>query len=249
MSEPTKPRRRAKPKGAPRPPAGVIQERPHWEDAWSNLKTHISGRSTAITEMEKLLLTNDSEALNLDPIEPTYPATKLAGALMPQEAPTNGSLYLNTHMDSIYGEDEAKGALTESESDQPMEGERSLAMFALMVSHLERCYAVALQSKTMERSLAIETYRVLVRNGQKLTKGIFKAVTMVYQDMFRVRDHPELGKVLHCMHRIGGFRFNRSINHTNLRFFKDLAPEEGWGPQEMLRRMARRAIHFHNFIK
>ena len=122
-------------------------------------------------------------------------------------------------------------------------------MFALMVSHLERCYAVGLQSKTMERSLAIETYRVLVRNNQKLTKGIFKSVTMVYQDMFRVRDHPELGKVLHCMHRIGGFRFNRSVNHTNLRFFKELAPEEGWGPQEMLNRMARRAIHFHNFIK
>lgn len=172
-----------------------------------------------MTEVEKLLVANNSVSLNLDPVEPTYPATKEAGVIESQELATLGSLYLNTTMASMYGDGEAAAALTESESDQPLEDEESLAKFSLMVSHLERCYAKPLQSKTMERSLAIEIYRVLVRNDQKLTKGIMKAVTMVYQDMFRVREHPEIGRVMHCMHRIGGFRFNRSIHHTNLRQF------------------------------
>ena len=40
---------------------------------------------------------------------------------------------------------------------------------------------------------------------------------MVYQDMFRVRVRQEEGRVIHCMHRVGGFRFNRSVTATNLR--------------------------------
>ena len=49
---------------------------------------------------------------------------------------------------------------------------------------------------------------------------MLKAITMVYQDMFRVRRLPGIGRVLHCMHRIGVFRLNRSINATNLRQYK-----------------------------
>ena len=40
---------------------------------------------------------------------------------------------------------------------------------------------------------------------------------MVYQDMFRVRPYPDKGRIIHCMHRIGGFRFNRSLTQANLR--------------------------------
>ena len=35
--------------------------------------------------------------------------------------------------------------------------------------------------------------------------------------MFMDREHPNVGKVLHFMHKIGGLRFNRSNKATNLR--------------------------------
>ena len=62
-------------------------------------------------------------------------------------------------------------------------------------------------------------YRTAKRLKQRLTKGVIKAITMVSKDMFRVRNLPGVGRVLHCMHRIGGFRFNRSVNVTNLRLY------------------------------
>ena len=40
---------------------------------------------------------------------------------------------------------------------------------------------------------------------------------MIYQDMFRVRERTGEGRVIHCMHRVGGFRFNRSVTAANLR--------------------------------
>ena len=50
---------------------------------------------------------------------------------------------------------------------------------------------------------------------------------MVYYYMFRVKEDPE-SREIHCMHMIGGFKFNRSIKATNLRQFKFEAPSEGW---------------------
>ena len=89
-----------------------------------------------------------------------------------------------------------------------------------MMSILERCYADKTSVRDYEKTLALEMYRNVKRLGQKLTKSVLKTITMVYQDMFRVRRLPGIGRVLHCMHRIGGFRFNRSINATNLRQYK-----------------------------
>ena len=40
---------------------------------------------------------------------------------------------------------------------------------------------------------------------------------MVYQDMLKVRVRKDEVRVLHCMHRVGGFRFNRSVTAYNLR--------------------------------
>ena len=75
---------------------------------------------------------------------------------------------------------------------------------------------------------------------------------MVYQDMFRVRPYPDQGgRIMHCMHRVGGFRFNRSLTQANLREFS--ATVVSWNGklhhQSMLLALALRAIHFHDLIK
>ena len=73
---------------------------------------------------------------------------------------------------------------------------------------------------------------------------------MVYQDMFRVRPYPDKGRIIHCMHRVGGFRFNRSITQTNLREFSAtvLSFNGKIDHKGMLRKFAFRAIHSHDFI-
>ena len=69
--------------------------------------------------------------------------------------------------------------------------------------------------------------------------------------MFRVRPYPDKGRILHCKHRVGGFRFNRSLTQANLREFS--ATMVSWNGQldhqSMLRALALRAIHFHDFVK
>ena len=61
-------------------PAGLIKEpRPDAEEEWTKLKHFIGGDRTQISELEKRLLTNDSEDLNLDPLEPAYPPSKKQG--------------------------------------------------------------------------------------------------------------------------------------------------------------------------
>jgi hypothetical protein len=69
--------------------------------------------------------------------------------------------------------------------------------------------------------------------------------------MFRVRPVLNVGRILHCMHRVGGFRFNLSIIMTNLRVFSTttLTFNNKTDPQGMLRKFAFRAIHFHDFMK
>ena len=151
-------------------------------------------------------------------------------------------------MQSYYKEGAPLAALTEEGADQPIEGKKELAQVCLMMAHLEKCYADASSQRDPEQILALETFRALEKNKQKLTKGILKAVTMVYQDLFRVRDRPGEGRVMHCMHRIGGFRFNRSITVVNLRAL-NVFWSNPFKPQDLLMRLVRRAIHFHDFIK
>jgi len=133
-----------------------------------------------------------------------------------------GSTFHDATMSSMYKEGEPAAALKESGSKKAVKGDRPLAKVCLMMSILERCYADKSSVRDYEKTLALEMYRNVKRLEQKLTKGVLKVITMVYQDMFRVRRLPGIGRVLHCMCRIGGFRFNRSINATNLRQYKPL---------------------------
>ena len=57
---------------------------------------------------------------------------------------------------------------------------RKMAMISLMMRHLERCYTEEAQDKELEEILALELFKALIYLEQKLTKGIFKAVTMAY---------------------------------------------------------------------
>ena len=58
-------------------PAGLIKDpRPNADEEWNKLKSFVGGdRTRELTELEKRLLTNDSEDLNLDPLEPEYSPT------------------------------------------------------------------------------------------------------------------------------------------------------------------------------
>ena len=67
----------------PRAPAGQIPPRGDWETEWARLKLSIVGyKVIELTDVEKLLLINDSESLDLDPVDPTYPPTQLQGAIV-----------------------------------------------------------------------------------------------------------------------------------------------------------------------
>ena len=149
-------------------------------------------------------------------------------------------------MTSYYEVGDVEAALTARGSDKIMKKKRKLAVFSLMMSHIERCYAEAGQDKRMDETLAIEIYRTLNHHGQILTKGMRKAVTMVYQDLFRVKKGPDGVRTLHCLHRIGGFRFNRSISATNLRNYKKV--DKPPGTNSLITKMAQRAVYFHKFM-
>ena len=57
--------------------AGLIKDpRPNADEEWNKLKSFVGGdRTRELTELEKRLLKNDSEDLNLDPMDPEYPPT------------------------------------------------------------------------------------------------------------------------------------------------------------------------------
>jgi len=59
-----------------KPAACLIKDpRPNADEEWIKLKNFVGGDRTKISELEKRLLTNDSEDLNLDPMTPKYPPT------------------------------------------------------------------------------------------------------------------------------------------------------------------------------
>ena len=67
----------------PRAPAGQVPPRDNWETEWAKLKLSINGyKVIELTDVKKLLLINDSESLNLDPVDPAYPPTQLQGAIV-----------------------------------------------------------------------------------------------------------------------------------------------------------------------
>jgi len=119
-------------------------------------------------------------------------------------------------MDSYYLDGDVGEALTERGSSKTITSRRPLARVSLMMSHMERCYAEEVVNKEKQEILALEIYRTLLTNNQQITEGILKAITMAYQDMFRVRDSDQ-GRVMHCMCRIPTFRFRRSLSISNLR--------------------------------
>ena len=94
-----------KSKGNPKAPktGGLIPKRPDWKEAWNRLKKYVSPPHDSITEVEKLLLTNDSEKLELDHLYPTHDPTSNPGIFKPMEKSSAGATYLNTTMNSYYG--------------------------------------------------------------------------------------------------------------------------------------------------
>ena len=84
------------------------------------LKRHISDPNDEFSDLEKHLLTNDSEALGLDPAEPTYSPTMKARALKPTEKSSAGAIYLNTRMSSYYEEGAIEAALSEDDAGKLM---------------------------------------------------------------------------------------------------------------------------------
>ena len=82
-------------------------------------------------------------------------------------------------MTSMYKDEEPAYSLIEAGAKEPVESKTELAKFCLMMSHLERCYAEQNQHRDPEQTLALEIYRAMERNRQKLTKGILKTVTMI----------------------------------------------------------------------
>ena len=100
-----------------RSPAGLIKPRPSADTEWAMLKSYVCGDpNRQLTELEKRLLTNDSEDLALDPLSPTYPATKDAGGMVGQEPPIAGAVYHNTTMGSMYKDGDPAAALKEADS-------------------------------------------------------------------------------------------------------------------------------------
>ena len=92
--------------------AGLIPARPDADTEWIRLRQYVYGDQTdELTEIEKRLLTNDSEDLDLDPIEPTYPATMIQGAIAGKEPQIAGSTFYNATMSSLYKPGEPAAAL------------------------------------------------------------------------------------------------------------------------------------------
>ena len=58
-------------------------------------------------------MTNDNEALELDPEEPTYGASAEPGEFKPLTTSSAGHCYLNTIMSSYYLDGDVEEALTE----------------------------------------------------------------------------------------------------------------------------------------
>lgn len=125
-----------------------------------------------------------------------------------------------------------------------------------MVCHLERCYASKGSfTRAQDDIIPLEMYRHFCRYFTWPTSGQFKAVTMVYQDLFKGRSRR--GK-MRCMNRVKDFRFERSISIVNVRNMDSEAENwradpEGLRPLDTMtskacERLARRAIHFHRFI-
>jgi hypothetical protein len=62
-----------------------------------------------------------------------------------------------------------------------------LAIFSLINSHIERCYAENVTKIELEEVFAMEIYRTLILSNQALTEGIVKAIKMTFWNMFRIR--------------------------------------------------------------
>jgi hypothetical protein len=83
----------------------------------------------------------------------------------------------------------------------------------------------------MEQTFVLKIYRGLERNRQKI--HTVSSSQLVHQDTLRFIERPEESRLLHCMHMIECFRFNRGIIFKNLRSFKYDNQLEEWKPHEI----------------
>ena len=156
-------------KSDPRPQkaqGGLIKQRESWRDAWAKLKKYYVGSRQDLTELEKHLVTNDNEALALDPLELTYVPSAVPEEFKPQITSSKGHSYLNTTMGSYYLDGDIEEALTGREANKTITSRRPLARVSLMMSHMERCYAEEVVNKEKQDILALEIYRTLLTNNQ-----------------------------------------------------------------------------------
>ena len=84
-------------------------------------------------------------------------------------------------------------------------------------------------------------YRYIANSQTWPTEGQLKAMTMVYQDLFKGRN--DRG-TMRCMNR-GAFRFDRNITVGRLRILPTM---HGINPSEIVAKLVTRATTFHRVI-
>jgi hypothetical protein len=140
---------------------------------WERVKRSISG-SKVLVEIERWLLLNDSSALALDPVTPTYPPVEGRPVLVEietKEFHKAGDPYTNTHMEPYYLADELEAAFTKLNATDPVESMEDVARFCAQITHLEKCYCGKVRERVSDEVLALELYRLLLCTGRRPTKG------------------------------------------------------------------------------
>ena len=75
-----------------------------------------------------------------------------------------------------------------------------------MMSHLEKCDAEkSPQTKKRVDPRTGDLQYTEETQAEAQRPYILMAITMIYEDILRVRPLPGVGGALHCMNRIGGF--------------------------------------------
>jgi hypothetical protein len=118
-----------------------------------------------------------------------------------------------------------------------------------------RCYTEKFRNKPDNDIIALNLYRFLVRNAVWPTESQLKAMTMVYEDLFKGRSVKDAKMC--CMHRVPGARFERSLCVPSIRRaqYRQSVITENQGevrltdvlPKEFPERLTKRAVAFHSF--
>ena len=108
--------------------------------------------------------------------------------------------------------------------------------------HIETAYTQkGSYTKNKDKGFALLLYRYIANSQAWPTEGQLRAMTMVYQDLFKgVNDR---GTMM-CMNR-GALRFDRNVTVCRLRI---LPTKAGINPSEIVAKLITRATTFHRVI-